>query len=200
MKYLWIDLETTGLDPVRHGVIQIAGIVEIDGEIKEEFNFKVRPFKGDGVSLDSIMAHGISIEEMKSYKPPNEIYRKLTKLLSKYVQVYDKSDKFHLLGYNAKFDYDFLRKWFEKNHDTYMGSYIWFPPLDIMNLACFYLSTERATIKNFKLDSVARAVGLKPKEGLLHDASYDIRLTRDLYQALRSLNGKREKRGKHLKD
>lgn len=200
MKYLWIDLETTGLDPLKHGVIQIAGIVEIDGETKEEFNFTVKPFKGDAVSPDSIASHGIPIKEMKTYKPPNEVYRALTKLLSKYVRVYDKSDKFHLLGYNAKFDYDFLRKWFEKNHDPYMGSYIWFPPLDIMNLACFYLGPKRATIKNFKLDSVARAVGLRPKEGLLHDASYDIRLTRDLYEVLRSLNGKGEKRGKHLKD
>ncbi len=74
------------------------------------------------------------------------------------------------------------------------------PSFGYYELGLFYLSTERATIKNFKLDSVARAMGLKPKEGLLHDASYDIRLTRDLYQALRSLNGKREKRGKHLKD
>ena len=30
-KVLWLDIETTGLDPERHGIVQIAGIIEIDG-------------------------------------------------------------------------------------------------------------------------------------------------------------------------
>ena len=45
MKNLWIDLETTGLDVKKHGVVQIAGIVEIDGEIQESFNFFTKPLK-----------------------------------------------------------------------------------------------------------------------------------------------------------
>ena len=186
MKKLWIDLETTGLNPVKHGVIQIAGIIEINGEEVEEFSFQVRPFKGDAVSQDSIKSHGISVEQMKSFDSPRETYIAFIKLLGKYVDVYNKSDKFFMVGYNSKFDYDFLRKWFEKNQNSYMGSYIWFPPLDIMHLAAFYLVDRRPEIKNFKLMTVAEAVGLKPLDEKLHDASYDIRLTKDLYKGLRS--------------
>ena len=191
IKHLWIDLETTGLDPIINGVIQLAGIVEIDGEVKEEFNFRVRPIKGDAVSPASIESHGISIEQMKAYKHPKDIHRAFTKLLSKYISIYDKTDKFHLVGYNAKFDYDFLRRWFEKNGDKYLGSYVWFPPIDIMNLASFYLCQDRASIKNFKLMTVAEFMGLKLTESSLHDASYDIHLTRRLYGRLRRKYGQK---------
>jgi uncharacterized protein YprB with RNaseH-like and TPR domain len=34
---LFIDIESTGLDPKRNGIIQIAGIIEINGEVKEKF-------------------------------------------------------------------------------------------------------------------------------------------------------------------
>lgn len=36
-KLIYLDLETTGLVPDEHGVIQISGEIEIDGETKEIF-------------------------------------------------------------------------------------------------------------------------------------------------------------------
>ena len=200
MKKLWIDLETTGLHPVKHGIIQIAGIIELDGEEVEEFSFNVKPFEGDAVSPDSIKAHGISIEKMKAFDSPRETYIALVKLLGKYVDVYNKSDKFFMVGYNSKFDYDFLRKWFEKNQNSYLGSYIWFPPIDVMQLAAFHLMDRRSKIKNFKLMTVAEAVGLKPIDGKLHDARYDIRLTKELYNGLRSLDANTKDGSKYFQD
>jgi DNA polymerase III epsilon subunit-like protein len=35
-KTLYIDTETTGTDPAKHGLIQLACIAEIDGEVAEE--------------------------------------------------------------------------------------------------------------------------------------------------------------------
>ena len=49
-KLLYFDTETTGLDPVRNGIIQIAGIIVIDGEVKEEFNIKMQPHENDEIT------------------------------------------------------------------------------------------------------------------------------------------------------
>lgn len=43
MKILWIDTETTGLDPDKHGIIQLAMIVDIDGQIKGKEIFTMCP-------------------------------------------------------------------------------------------------------------------------------------------------------------
>ena len=43
VKKFFYDLETTGVDHRRNGIHQLAGCIEIDGEIVESFNFKVAP-------------------------------------------------------------------------------------------------------------------------------------------------------------
>lgn len=43
MKVLFFDLETTGTLVNRHGIHQISGAIVVDGEVKEEFDFKVQP-------------------------------------------------------------------------------------------------------------------------------------------------------------
>ena len=43
MNILWVDVETTGLDRHRHGIIQIAGMVEVDGEVVETFDLRMNP-------------------------------------------------------------------------------------------------------------------------------------------------------------
>lgn len=48
MKLLLFDLETTGTDAVKNGIHQISGKIIINGEVKETFDFKVRP-KEDAV-------------------------------------------------------------------------------------------------------------------------------------------------------
>ena len=45
MTTLFVDVETTGVSVVRDSIIQISGIFVVDGEEKERFDFKVRPYK-----------------------------------------------------------------------------------------------------------------------------------------------------------
>lgn len=40
MKLLYIDTETTGVDPMQNGIVQISGCIEVDGELKEEFDLR----------------------------------------------------------------------------------------------------------------------------------------------------------------
>ena len=49
MKILYLDTETTGIT-ANSAVIQFAGIIEIDGEVKEEFNIRCKPHKDADIS------------------------------------------------------------------------------------------------------------------------------------------------------
>lgn len=184
MKKLWIDLETTGLNPRKHSVVQIAGIVEIDGVHKESFCYKVRPLKGSAVSRQALEVIGSTVEDLKGYPNPPLIKQELLDIFNKYIDPYDKTDKFYFLGYNARFDYDFLRAWFEKQLFSYFGSFFWFPPIDIMNMVAHNLMGEREKLINFKLFQVCKYLGIEVKESELHDALYDIELTKQLYERI----------------
>jgi DNA polymerase-3 subunit epsilon len=74
-----------------------------------------------------------------------------------------------------------LRSWFVKNGDKYFGSWFWSNSLDVMVLATQKLLSKRAKMENFKLKTVAAEFGITIDEQRLHDAQYDIDLTRYIY-------------------
>lgn len=111
-----------------------------------------------------------------------EGYRQLVGILSKYVNKFDKRDKMYLVGYNnAGFDNNFLRALFTQCGDKYFGS--WFYPncMDVYVMVTPFLMGVRNDMENFKLMTVARTMGIEIDENKLHDATYDIELTRDIF-------------------
>ena len=181
-KLLFIDLETTGLDPDIHGVIQIAGIIQIDGEVKEEFDLQCNVHEGVEFDPQALLVTGTTLDEIFSYESPKIVHTELCKILKKYVNPYKKEDKFFFLAYNSPFDMKFIRSWFKRCGDKYgIGSWCWNPDLDIMRFALKHLMAERPSMPNFKLATVAAQVGLKLDEEALHDALYDVILARSVY-------------------
>ena len=192
-KLLFIDVETTGLDPEINGVIQIAGIIELNDwvmngkkePILQEFDFQCNVHEGDEFDPQALLVTGKTLDDIFNYDPAKVIHAKLTKELGKYVNPYNKKDKYFFVAYNAGFDMDFLGSWFKKCGDKYgIGSWCWFPYVDIMTLAMQYIGDGRASMLNFKLSTVAEKLGLKLDEADLHDALYDIRLARRVYRSI----------------
>jgi len=68
MKVAWIDVETTGLDCTRHGIIQVAIIVEIDHKIITRADYRMNPV-GKEIDPEAMMVHGISVDELDAYPP-----------------------------------------------------------------------------------------------------------------------------------
>ena len=182
LKQCFVDVETTGVDPVKNGITQIAGQVVVDGVACESFNWKVRPFERDYIEQDALEVQGIDPERLDGYPAPVAIWTELTRLLGQYVDKYDKTDKFHFIGYNGKFDSDFMRAWFEKCGDQYYGSFFWFPTIDVCTLAGLKLMDTRHELANFKLGTVARHLGIVFNDADLHDAQEDIRLTQKIFE------------------
>jgi DNA polymerase-3 subunit epsilon len=190
MKKIFYDLETSGLDKNKCSIIQLSGYVEIDGEVQDFFDFKMRPWDGSDFepkALELYENRGISMDEILLYSNPKIVFKKFQELLCKYVNKYDKKDKFYLYGYNNRgFDDDFLRNYFTKMNDPYFGSFFHQNTIDIMVLASEYLLEVRPNMPNFKLQTVAEVLQLDVQPEMLHDAEYDVKLTRLAYNIFKS--------------
>lgn len=185
MKIVFIDLETTGTKHWKNGVHQISGGIYIDGEFEEMFDYKVKPNPKAVIEQEALDIAGITTEDLAEYDEMNDVYRDFVKMLSKYVDKFNKKDKFFFAAYNAHFDNAFTRAFFKQNGDNYFGSFFWSNNIDVMVLATNKLMEKRHEMENFKLMTVAKELGINVDESKLHNAEYDIYLTEKIWQIVK---------------
>lgn len=178
MKLLFIDTETSGLDPTTHGIVQIAGIIEIDGEIKEKFNFKCQLFEGQTINADALKANKLTVEQIREFPDPLPVYKKLVAIFRKYIDQYNKVDKFYMVGQNVPFDYAFLEKFFKNCGDNYLYAYIFYDKIDLVALTAAFRVSKLLTLENVRLETVAKHFGI---QYVAHDAEADIEVTREIF-------------------
>lgn len=186
MKILFFDLETTGLDTRTCAIHQLAGLVEIDGVVRETFNYHIRPHEGAEMVDAALEMACVTTAQIAGYPTAESVHREFTDMLARYINRYNKSDKFYLAGYNSRsFDEPFLRQLFLRNNDNYYGAYFWQIGFDVMVLAAERLKHALPSMPNFKLPTVAVELGVSIP-GNLHDAAHDIALTYAIYKALQT--------------
>lgn len=184
MKRLWLDTETTGLNPVTNGVIQIAALIEIDGEFVESFSEFVKPFPGDKISVKALEVNGKTEDEIAGFPEPKVIYSIIASILGRYVDKFDSKDKFTLAGYSCSFDDGFMRQWFVKNGDKFWGSYIKRQTLDLLPVMIFLRELGLVKTEDVKLATACKLFNI---EHDAHDAFGDAKATYELYRELKSL-------------
>ena len=69
-------------------------IIVINGEVKEEREFKCQPFSYENISQEALDIHGMTVEQIRTFPQPKEIYLEIVKIFSTYVDKFDKNDKF----------------------------------------------------------------------------------------------------------
>ena len=156
LKEVFIDVETTGLDPESDKVTEFAAIYRLNGKIK------ARTF------IDK------------------DIPRNVKLFLSEIIDPYDASDKGYFLAYNTKFDKDFIFKLL-KSQNTNFGNYFHHMPVDVMQLAAYKFMQKGIVPENFKLATVAKQMGITVNDNRLHNAAYDIDITKQLFNKLKKL-------------
>lgn len=193
MKLLFIDTETTGFDPKKNALIQIGMIYEEDGKVIGTKSFNIKPWEGCEWNPDAIAKTGITPEMASEFEDSKSVFIKFMNILEKYINRYDKKDKAFFVGYNAKFDEEFMRDWFIRNAETErdiqygngFGSFFWTPCVDVMQFALFRTMGSRAEFENFQLGTVCQAVGIDFNGEEAHNALYDIKKTRELLYRLK---------------
>jgi len=184
MKYFFVDTETTGVDFRTNGIWQMAGQIWVDGREVERFGFTMQPLKGKLVHNEALAKGGVTMEQLRRFELPHARYHALKKILGRHCDKFDRTDKMWFVGYNAQFDCQFMRQWFEDMGDKYFGSWFWYPFIDIAQLAGFCLMRRRVQMENFRLGTVCRHMGVEFREDDAHDAQYDVDKARQLFDRL----------------
>jgi len=183
-KRLFCDCETSGLNAEKHALLQLSGVVEIDGRVVEEFDLRAAPVEGDTYSAQALEVNNLTVEMIQEFPPASESYQAFCAILEKHVNKFERTDKMMFVAYNAQFDAGFTRAWFKKLGDNYFGSWFFTPPMDVMVLAAHHLELERHKLSNFKLATVAEHLGIQIETDNLHDALYDVKLCCEVFLRL----------------
>lgn len=183
MIKVFYDVESTGTNYHKHSIHQLAGLIEIDDIVVDEFNIHTRPHPKAIIEKEALDVAGVTEEEILAYPDMKDCHKEFVGLISRYVNRYDRRSKAFLVGFNNRaFDDQFLRAWFQQNGDEFFGSYFYSDTRDALVLASEYLEDRRNHMPNFQLHSVAKELGLEVDQNRLHDASYDVELTRQIYR------------------
>jgi DNA polymerase III epsilon subunit-like protein len=180
-KYFWFDVETTGVNPGEHDIIELAYIIVVNGETYER-QILMQPFNYDNIAPSALEVNNRTVEEIRGFMPPRAAYNILLADLGQYVDKFDKRDKLKPCGHNAKFDTDFLRDFFTKNNDKYYGS--WFKNNYLCSMASAMILEELGYIEpeNFKLATLAELYGIDT--GTEHEGLSDVRTSRLLFRSM----------------
>lgn len=177
MKLLYFDTETTGLDVLRHNIVEIAMIVEIDKEVVYQTSINMQPITWDNISSEALEVTGLTIEKLKTFQTPQAGYQQILTVLDKYIDKYNTADKFHLAGYNVNFDLDMLQSLFKAMGNNYLGSYITWRCLDPYHHVQEMIIRGEINPVNAKLETIANLYQI-PIEA--HNALSDALAAREL--------------------
>lgn len=184
MKELWFDVETTGTDSKQHGIIQLAMIAVVEGDVHSK-SWRIRPFATDAIDDAALAVNRTTKVEIAGYPEPKDVHKEVCAFLDRFVDKFDRTDKLTPGGYNADaFDLPFLKAWFEKCGDRYFGSYFNYMTIDPYPVVRFLRYMRALDLSDYKLATVCQAFNVSLGEGA-HDALADVRATRALALALK---------------
>ncbi|WP_338936221.1 3'-5' exonuclease [Fusobacterium polymorphum] len=186
-KIIFIDTETGGVNPEKAALIQLSGIIRIDKKDVEKFNFYIKPFENSEVTEKALEVQGRTLEELKTdkYVEEKEVYKQFIKLLDKYIDKYDRTDKFIVAGYNVRFDVDILKAFFQRHGNNFLFSYLDSSMLDpLYSIRLLQIAEVLPVLENNKLETWCKHFGIELKA---HDSLEDIEATKKLIGKLISL-------------
>ena len=186
-KIIFIDTETGGVNPEKAALIQLSGIIRIDKKDVEKFNFYIKPFENSEVTEKALEVQGRTLEELKTdkYVEEKEVYKQFINILDKYIDKYDRTDKFIVAGYNVRFDVDILKAFFQRHGNNFLFSYLDSSMLDpLYSIRLLQIAEVLPVLENNKLETWCKHFGIELKA---HDSLEDVEATKKLIGKLISL-------------
>lgn len=184
MKILYLDTETTGIT-YHSTIIQIAAIIEIEGDVKETVNLFCSPFPDSDISEEALKITNLTREKIHTFESPEVVCKNFTDILGKYVNKYDKNDKFTVIGHNVKFDLDMLRAWAFRCGEKFIASYIDFKSYfdTLAYVKCLKILNRIPATEDNKLSTLCEAYGIRLDNA--HNALADTIAAKELFYYLK---------------
>lgn len=184
---IFIDTETTGLDPEQHSPVQIGYIVCIPGQAPQSFLLNSQPTRWDTISAEALNITGFTIEDFKKYPTSESAYNTFR---SQMLGIKNSGYELVFVAYNAKYDFAMMDAWF-KFHDssdklTNVFSHHYVCVYELMKFlrSAGYLDS----FPSLKLGSFYSMFGEDERNA--HDALADIKVTYYLYNYLLNIFSK----------
>lgn len=195
-RIVFFDLETGGLDPEQHPILQIAAVV-VDSTTLDEIESFDRKIL---VNVDSCDAKALEMNHFQSdvwakeALPSADVRNQFTELLRRHStveQTSQRGNRFYvaqMAGHNiASFDMLFLQRWFKNGGAFCPASY---RPLDTLQRAAWHFQENDVPLpKDLKLGTLCDYFGVPIADGEAHDALSDVRGNIAFYRVLRANGG-----------
>lgn len=150
--YVVIDVETTGLDPVKDAIVQVSALRFFGKKMIDGLNSYINPHRP--IPAKAAAIHGITDETVKGAPAVSEIREPFLNFIRGAIVV----------GYNVTFDLNFL-------NCAFHGALAGVQYIDVMEIARTLLA-----LPNYRLETVAEYAEFCP-EGGYHDALNDCTAT-----------------------
>lgn len=181
MRYLFIDTETTGPDPTRHAMVELAVKYHVHGGGTHKLrSWLMRPWEGAEISPQALEVQGVDEDELLRRPHPSIAWRHF----GDYIQELGTAGgKLTLVGYNVQFDERFLNAWIQHPRgpqDSYTGTNMWmyfqWPSRCVAQVVADKLGVEWLYFPNHKLQTIADRLRVSSPPGDPHSAAYDCEL------------------------
>jgi DNA polymerase III epsilon subunit-like protein len=189
-KLIFADIETGGLNPRRHPIIQLAAVaVDSNLEPLDAFEAKIR-FDEREANRNSLRKNhyhrGIWAKDAQE---PKEVAERFAAFLRRHatVPILSSDGRVYrvaqLVAHNASFDGPFLQTWYERLNAFLPARY---HVLCTLQRAQWYFHEhkEETPPQDFKLATLCQYFGVTFHAASAHDAMADVAATVDLYRAL----------------
>jgi DNA polymerase III epsilon subunit-like protein len=180
-KLFFFDVETTGLDPKRHDIIQLAYIIDQEHTIIDKGCFYIAPEHPDAIDPEALAVNKRTLPEILSWPRAHLVYRDFIDMLAHHVDRYDSRDKFYPIAYNGNFDYSFLQTFFKRRDDPYFGAWFNHRLLDPMALIRFLDYEGLINSASHKLKIMAEYFKIVLPDANFHDAIDDVFALRQIF-------------------
>lgn len=166
------DVETTGLDPQKHEIVEI-GLVLIDqetGEVIDTLDIKVRPEHIETADEVALKLNGYNEAD----------WQDAASILEAIALYGEKAQNAIFCSHNVTFDWSFILEAFKR---AGLKSSLDYHRLDLFTL--IWSKTRDSNIESFNLSRVAQFLGL-PEEPLPHRAINGARTAHEIFKRITS--------------
>jgi DNA polymerase-3 subunit epsilon len=183
-RYCFVDVETTGANPLRDHVVAIGALVASSTtlEVEAQFYSLVRPPPGTAITEVARQIHGLSDSLLEEAPHPSEVIEAFFRTLG---------DEYAFAGWNVGFDVSFVRSWCADYNASERFSRIHHRHLDVQSVATACRHAGLVSAHLASLDSACTEFGLG--RAAKHNALEDAVLALEVYKVLLGLleNAKR---------
>lgn len=175
-----IDTESTGLDPVKHDVIEIS-IVRVSDDTQKTWHLK--PLSIDNIDPSALRVNGYKLEDLShktkygidTFKDPNKCIVEIENWLS---EDNVPTEKRCIVAQNAAFD-KFMLEYLWKKCNAYDSFPFGRKMLDTMQFEIFMDLASEKTSEGYSLNNIIKKYGIKNEKA--HTAAADAKATKEVF-------------------